>query len=514
MVLSAIGVGVLITFAHFGAYGVFSSMERFQPGRAPFYLPAIFGTVAAFGLVPIMAIALSELYLRSDLDLLLASPITLGALFASKLAGLVTAATGLIGLLMLSTLTGYGRAVDAGIVFYLGALVLILGLMILVSAVDMSIVMLAARLMPAKRVQALVFVLSGVVGAVLWLTIQLVSRSGEPPANEVPFSDRRIPFSGPLPPQLRGLITSYPARALHALQYSNATTFLIQTAVFVAITGALVAICSTIFKVTFYEGSARVRSSASPGAVPIRGQRLREQVAGRLPYPIGGLVTKEWLNFPRDLRYLSNLIFPFVMVFFFAFRGFSGTNTPNLWASVAPVGLLSLLITSGIVMPSVGMEGRNFGLLRSLPISIDQVLIAKFAAFYPLILLATWVALVPLAVYRGAGPLTLAGLLGGAIWLTIGVTVLGIGLGALGANFEAESPQKAVSPGIGFIGFFIGMLFLAANGGLILWLIRGPGGASSFWLIALGLAGAALATSGLIVVVVLAGRRHLQRLDF
>ena len=511
---SSLGVLIFVTAAHFGAYGIFSLMERTQPGRAELYLPAIFGVVAAFGLVPILILTLSELYLQSDIDLLMASPIRLSELFASKFAGLVTATVGLVGLLFLSILTGYARASDVAPIFYVAALLLIAVITILLSAIDMSLVMLAARIMPAKRVQGLIIALSGVMGAGLWLAVQFVSKQSDSPPREVPFSpETPIPFSGPPPPQLRGLITSYPARALQALQSSDGLTFAIQTGLFAAVTSLAVVLCFWIFKLTFYEGAARVRASASPSALPKGKQRIRQRLAHLFPEPIGGLVAKDWLSFPRDLRYLGNLIFPFVMVFYFSTQGFSpSAANPGLWGSIAPVMFLNLLLATGLVMPSIGMEGRNIGLLRSLPVSIDQILLGKFAAFYPLVLVATWTALVPIAIYRGATGFQLVGMLAGSLWLTVGITSLGVGIGALGANFEAQSPNKAVSPAIAVLAMVVGLLFQGANGGLIFWLIERPG-AGSFWLITLGLLAAALVTSALVGLILLAGRRNLQKVE-
>jgi hypothetical protein len=174
---------------------------------------------------------------------------------------------------------------------------------------------------------------------------------------------------------------------------------------------------------------------------------------------------------------------------------------------------LSLLLASGVVMPSIGMEGRNFGLLRSLPISVDHVLLGKFAAFYPLILIGTWAALVPIALYGGATPFELAGMLLGSLWMTIGVTALMVGISAIGANFEAQSPNRAVTPGVAILSMLIGALFQAANGGFIFWILARPDFGGSFWLVTLGLLAAALVTTGLVALVVLAGRRHLQKVE-
>ena len=514
IIASMVGAAALIVGAHFGVYFWISAVEGFQPGRGQLYLPAIFGVVSAFGLVPILVLTLSELYLRSDIDLLMASPIYLRELFASKFAGLVTATMGLVGLLFVSILTGYGRAVDATPIFYLGAIVLIAGITILLSAIDMSLVMLAARIMPAKRIQGLVFALSGVMGAGLWLAFQVFGRRSDAPPREVPFSpETPMPFSGPAPPQLRGLITSYPARALQALQSSDGVTFVIQTGLFVAVTSLTLVLCFWIFKLTFYEGAARVGATASPSSLPKGKQRIRERLAHLFPEPIGGLVAKDWLSFPRDLRYLGNLIFPFVMVFYFSTQGFTpSAGSPGLWGSVAPVMFLSLLLSSGLVMPSIGMEGRNIGLLRSLPVSVHQILLGKFAAFFPLVLVATWTALVPIAIYRGATAIELIGMLAGSLWMTVGITSLGVGIGALGANFEAQSPNRAVSPAIAVLAMLIGMLFQGANGGLIFWLIERPT-AGSFWLITLGLLVASLVTSALVGLILLAGSRNLQKVE-
>lgn len=505
LVASLLGLGAFAVFAHFGAYGFFNMVERNRAGSATQYLPAVFAMVGAVGLIPILTITLSELYLRSDLDLMMASPLKIEGLFVTKLAGLVIASSGMVGFFFLSVLSGYGRALDASAVFYLATVFLVVILSILLSAIDMSLVMLLARIMPAKRIQGLVIVLSGAVGATFWLMIQFISRrtDASPPGT---------PFAFPAPPQLRGLITSYPARALSAIQASDGLSFVYQTSVFLVLTLGLAFITYWIFRVTFYEGNARVRAAPISRSVSSR-PRLRERLGRVFPQPIRGLVIKDWLSLPRDLRYLSTLLTPLVMVVFLTVRAFSPTGVPSLWASVAPVGLLCLFVATGTALPSIGMEGRNFALLRSLPISVDQIMIGKFAAFGPVVLMITLTALVPLALWRGVSPFLLASMAVVSVWLSAGVTALAVGVGALGAKFDADSAQKAVSPGSSVIAVVVGILFVISNGGMLYWVAAGSRGGGSYWQILLVATGAALATTGLIAFLVLAGRRHLHRVE-
>ena len=130
------------------------------------------------------------------------------------------------------------------------------------------------------------------------------------------------------------------------------------------------------------------------------------------------------------------------------------------------IALGSLVITSvcsRFVFPSVSLEGNAFWLMQVAPLSLREMLKAKFKSWIvPVSCIGGVVFISGAMALNAEAPLLLASCAAGII-ICHGLVGLGIGLGALFSQFEWEhSTQISTSMG-SFIFMVVSMLFLGLN---------------------------------------------------
>jgi hypothetical protein len=135
----------------------------------------IFGLLGLFVVLFGVSVALTELYVASDIDLLLTAPLRPRTLFALKTLDSARAAAG-IGALGLCALAGWGVATGASAPFYLAALLITLLFAAGATLFDICLVLLLTRIVPARRLRDVVLLVGSVGGALLWLFFETARR--------------------------------------------------------------------------------------------------------------------------------------------------------------------------------------------------------------------------------------------------------------------------------------------------------------------------------------------------
>jgi hypothetical protein len=215
--------------------------------------------------------------------------------------------------------------------------------------------------------------------------------------------------------------------------------------------------------------------------------RVRESGSGAgwlrpLPAPLRAIIVKDWRMLPRDPRFLSRLVWPFVMVGFFTYQAQGGdtgigADSPrwDFWRGLVTLPLLPLFLGDH-AMRSVGLEGRNFFLIRAAPLSMGRFLLAKYLAYALPVLLVTCAAALGLSLWRDGSAGQIAGALAMGAWLAAGMTAANLAGGALAPKFEADNPQRAVAFAGQMGAFLTSGLFGLASLALFAWLLLRGGG--------------------------------------
>ena len=391
---------------------------------------------------------LHQLYLASDLELLMVAPVPYRAIFTVKLLE-CSRVVWLPGVLLGIVLVALGDAQGAPAIYYPLVVSLLLAAMLLVTAVSMGVVILLARLIPPQRVQQWIPAAIGLASVVFLLGQQAMMQ--------------RLP-------RWAGVIVFLSEILLDPWQL----------ALGVAGLGAL-AVVSTLavfqlFERAFYGGwsglqEAPVRQPAVSPAARHRGWLTR--LSRPLPTPLRFLIVKEWLTLGRDPLRLTGLFLPPLIAGVFLFLSFGGGPLRPLffWALLLYGNLFAVNSVGGLALPAVGQEGRNMAFLRSSPLSMAAVLRSKF--------LASWI---PNLLVWGVAFLVLGGLTRLPLWqiaFLIGAMTWGLGAssaaataaGALGADFAAEDPRRGVAGPMGCLGTIIIGLFLLLTALSVAWVV-------------------------------------------
>ncbi len=499
-------------------------------GLEPLLPGALLTVVALLVLFSSFGVALGSLFLSDDLELLMTAPVDARAVFASKILDGLGFYYALVLVTAVPALITYGFGLRYGPLYYLLAIVAVLGTPLLPAGLGALLVMLVARFAPARRVREVL----GLVGALVGLGCSLIGQtsrvwtqrlgqSGADP-REVLGQVRRVQDL-PLPSLVAG-------RGLAAAGAGDWGAAFAGVAGFLVLTIGFFIACVLLAERLYAAGWVRMQSSGVA-------RRSRERVArdaarggwlGRAP-SWAAIALKDWRVIPRDLRNFAALlspllILPVVYVNLLAggrrgvgaladFGGRLGPGAPDPAGVALAAGILTttILVFSRIAQTGISMEGRSWWILKAAPVSPFELLRGKFlAAMVPFAILSTILLLIA-AAWRGFGPLgTLYGWFG-IETLGAAMLALSVGAGVPWAKLDWDDPRK-MSSGWGALIGLAGYAITGALGGafLCLPLLAGafrPGLLAAAWVV--GPLGALAVSGGIAWAAFALGGRFLAR---
>jgi len=163
-------------------------------------LPSIvlFGTLVLLVLTSFTTV-LSSLYLSGDIDMLLAAPVPMRAVFVVKFfGGLLTPYT-LLAFLLGPFLLGFGHGLGFGAAYFATAIGALLLLPLLPTGLGALLTMAVVRVIPARRAREIVGVIGGMVG-ISWYILSQFTRDLAPRLANVQTLDYLRRFDNPLTP--------------------------------------------------------------------------------------------------------------------------------------------------------------------------------------------------------------------------------------------------------------------------------------------------------------------------
>jgi ABC-2 type transport system permease protein len=208
---------------------------------------------------------------------------------------------------------------------------------------------------------------------------------------------------------------------------------------------------------------------AREGKAPARrGGWLFATVLGLLPQRARLVAAKDLRLFWRDPSQWTQLIIllALVVIYVFNFRQIKGEIGSYFLRDILSLvnlgmaGFVLVAVANRFVFSAISLEGKAIWLMKTSPYPASRLLVAKaWVSFWPLLILTetvTWLSNRALEVSAGyAATSALVVLL-----MTLGITSLGVGLGALAPRFDLRDPARiGMTPnGILFMG--IGLLYV------------------------------------------------------
>jgi ABC-2 type transport system permease protein len=407
--------------------------------------------------------ALSSFFLAKDLDLLVSAPVDWLRLYLAKLGETLLHSSWMVALMTVPIIAAYGVIYRGGVLFYGYAALILVPLLVLPAVVGSAVTLILVNVFPARRTRDLLSIIAlGAAGGVILLfrlirPEQLARPEGF--RNLLDFITLlRAPTSPFLPSEwasraimnyLRGIADPLPV----ILLWTTAAAFVVFGAV--------------LHRELFPQGYTKAQEGAERF---VRGAFWRWTVGSLLrPLPVAKreFVLKDIKLFFRDTTQWSQLILLAVLVVVYIYNIkalplFRGEQIPFFYVSLVSFlnlglsGFVLASIAARFIFPAVSLEGRQMWLLRSSPLDLRALLWSKYwVGTVPLLVLALLLTGLTNVLLR-ASPFMMTVSLATICGLTLAISALALGFGALYPQFETENAAQIPTS-------FGGLVFMMAT---------------------------------------------------
>jgi hypothetical protein len=490
--ISSAIVSVVITTGMFIAvHHLITSLEAIAPGASASFIP---GGLAIFIIFPLLhgfSATLRRLFLNSDLDLLMAAPINIVDMFMFQSISLL----GLLGIQVASAiglLVAYVHATAAPLMTLLLGAIALVALFGCAVWTAMIAVMLAARLVPPRRLRGAITVVGALLGGSIYLSMQLLVMPTHRPGLGM------LQRLGASSNALRWLPTGWVGQVIAAAQRTRPSEALGPLLMIIGLSGALALVAFSIFRTTFFVSWGRFASVPGGGRKTSRAEPARSV--------LGAFVRKDLRIMRRDPTLSSSFILPVFFVIATSVRAVSGGDTP-LASRLGNLIAVPFILGHALPMRLLRAEGV-LGLLRATPVPMSQFIRAKLiASALPALVIETTLATVVVLRAHATASDAFAVLFGGA-FITVVISAQALGLATLVVDLTDPDARPKLPGGYALLDVGVGMLTVASGVGVIasaivtfphIWLL----GTAAY----VGTAASIAAAAALLV----AGARRLER---
>jgi len=466
-------VGLVFSLFIFGGfYRMLLYIGQFAEFTAPL-THQVLATTSAFILTVLFAstvvTALSTQYLSDDLSLLVSSPISLPALYGSRLILTALQSSWMVVLFSIPIYAAFALTSPAPWQFLGAAALALAPLVVIATTVGSMVTSVLMAVFPARRVREMLVLLTAlfVVLLVFLIRVQQPEKLLNPRSiydiSEF-FAAFQTPSSSLLPSSWATslLIAGRRAEPLPAMPLA----LLWSTAAATIVLGCWLA------RAVYYLGYSRAQESrpAKFSSLPIV-DRFLEAVT--LPFDVRfrSLLLKDMRTFARDATQWSQLLLllALVVVYLYNFSVLPSNFTfatfflQNLFSflNLGLAGFVLAAVAVRFVFTSISAEGLAFWIVRSSPLTLDQFLWSKFwTAIPPLLVLSQ---ILTLASNHFLGATTFMTVLSAftILCVTFGIVGLGVGMGAIFPRFKFENVTQIAGSAGGLLYMIAATSFVA-----------------------------------------------------
>lgn len=421
---------------------------------------------------------LTTFYLSEEVSLLLAAPLDFRRLHHARFAETLIQSSWMVLLFGLPAFLAYGLIYQAGPLFYLGSVAMMIPFLVIPAAIGVLLVTGLVLVMPARRVRDAMLVGVGLLVGAAFLAVrllrpeQLADRTGL-----VGFTAFLVGLDEPSP----WLPTTWAANVLIPLLRVEAGAPWFHLAMLYSTAAMLFLVSATLVEKTFVKAWSAAQQGRVHGGEEERPlSRWLRALARPLPRTPALLFVKDLTIFLRDASQWSQLILLLVLVVIYVYN-FSalpitdGSPLATVLRDVAALCNLGLaaFVTTAVavrfVYPMVSLEGRSWWILKSAPVALERIWWSKF-----------WIGCVPLSFFGlllvgitnhllGV-PATLTALFVATLLPMIAVIVaMGLAFGAVYPRLDTQNAAH-IATGFGAIVYMVSSLgFIALVVALEAW---------------------------------------------
>jgi len=475
---AAIKLSITATLLALFLYGDFALFRRLFRGIAqieaatPFFALGLLRNVLALAFVAAVAIlfssamtvAIGAFFTDLDLETYHAAPISKARIVATRWGKTFAQSATIILVFTIPIFIAFARQYQLAARFYTEALLNLTLLLTLPVTLGSLVIIALVRYFPVQRVHQIVASI-----AMLVLTVAVIGfRMSKPERFFMPISTddlARVLQTIELPS-----IERYPGTALADLMVAraegrpSAPVSMRIVILAVALFAAFLAITTRIY----FRAFVRARESMAPAALGASAfARISDRLLARLDAPMRAMLSKEIRTLSRDVAQWSQLFLMAALMFIYLYNirmlplGGDARATIVSYANLGMAGFIIAAICLRFAYPSISSEGKAFWMLQSAPISYRRLLASKVLVYtIPLTALALILTAFANVLLNATPAVWVFTLIGGSL-LAVTLVSLGVGMGALAPNFNAENPLQ-VGLSLGGFGYMAAALAYVA----------------------------------------------------
>ena len=443
----------------------FAGVEIFGPILAKKLLSMVFLTFFFVLLYSNIITALSTYFLSEDLPLILSTPVSVARVYGIKLLETTVNSSWMVVIFATPVFLAYAVVFRASAGYFFQLFALSIPFVLIPACMGIMLTMTLILVFPARRLKDLLFVIGLVIFVSLFIFLRLL-RPERLMDSEV--SQGLLEYLAAVQAPSSILLPSYWAtEALSPFLFPHEhTDAFFYLALLVSTALAMVVLGNGLSEGTFTSGWSKAQEAGT--VRPARLQIVDRLISG-LPSSLSsawrGMMIKDIKAFFRDTTQWSQLLLllALVVIYLYNFRVLPLKSLPlatfllkNVvsYLNLALAGFVLSAVGARFVFPAVSLEGKAFWMIRSAPVSLRSFLWSKFwVSLIPLLLLAEILVLITNLLLE-VGPLTMVLSMGTIFVLTLGITSLGVGMGAIYPRFGVANPAS-ISTGFGGIVYMI-----------------------------------------------------------
>jgi ABC-2 type transport system permease protein len=427
----------------------FRGVEEIGPLLASKLLGLILLAFLSILLLSNVITALSSFFLARDLDLLVSSPVDWLHLYLGKLGETLLHSSWMVALMAVPIFAAYGVIYDGGWLFPFYVTLVFLPMLVVPGVIGSALTLTLVNVFPARRTRDLLSVIAIGAAGVLVLLFRLVRP--EQLARPEGFTNLldfitllRTPTSPFLPSEwATGSIMGYLVGPFDGFPL----VLLWSTAAASVVLGAVV------HQKLYSRGFTRAQEGAERFVKGWIWRVIFDPVFKPLSVSKREFIIKDLKLFFRDTTQWSQLILLAVLVVIYLFNIralplFSGERVPFIMVTVISflnlglAGFVLASIAARFIFPSISLEGRQMWLLRSSPLDLKALLWSKYwIGTVPLLVLALAITVLTNLLLH-VTPFMMAVGIGTIVLLTLAISAMALGFGALYPQFETENAAQ------------------------------------------------------------------------
>ena len=396
--------------------------------------------------------SLTTFFMAEDLSLLSYLPFSLFNLYLARLLETFITASWMLLVFGLPVFLAYGVVYEASWSYYLILIIALVAFALICTVLGTVVSMVLVTLFPVRRIKDILFLLSLILIASLYVLFRLLQP--EKLVNPDAFASVTLYIQQIKSPTSPFLPSYWVEEALLPVLVKGPGDSLFFVLLLLSTAQA--------FIILGYGLASVIYSMSFSNAQEARNIRLtRTSLASLIfyyltawfPQPLRAIILKDLKTFFRDTTQWSQIVLLLALILVYLYNiwalpldkvKFPTFYLENLIAflNLGLAGFVISAVAARFVFPAVSLEGEGFWLIKTAPISARQFLMGKYlTSLFPLLMLAEILVLASNYLLRATPFMMLLSSIT-MLFMTLGISSLGIGLGVMYPKFKADNPAQ------------------------------------------------------------------------